>query len=306
MPTDFVPTPQPLPPPSAGDLTRLQEPHRTGLVEAGAAFARDGNDFSLESHLGALLLTGSQSYNTATPTSDTDYFAVVVPPARRVLGLRPFDGWEPGTDAEARDTKAYSLAKFIRLAVQGNPNTLEMLFFRHHSYLYVGPAFRQILEAREHFLSRHAYTRFSSYAHGQMKKMTSGQKQGYMGRARWEEVQQLGYDAKDASRLVHLLYMAGDIARHGVVNPWCEGERQETVMAIKQGRWAISYVLELAEALKAENEAVAPDCPLPADANLRAVDELLTRVSADAIVGQTEAWRPPEAGPARPPARVLR
>jgi hypothetical protein len=257
--------------------------HDDALRAADVQFARDGHDFALRQHLGAFLLVGSHAYGTATAESDHDYFAVIVPPVRHLLGLGRFEGWEPGKDAELRDTKGYSIEKFVRLALAGNPNVIEMLFLPEPCYLDVSPSFQLLLDHRDAFLSRKVFGKFSSYAAGQLKKMEQGKKERHMGHRRMEVVQRCGYDPKDASRCIHLLFMGHEIATRGIVNPrltW-GGYGHEVVMAIKAGvgLWSLPVLKEYAALLAESNEKMFhTHCPLPAEPNTALVEDLLITI----------------------------
>jgi len=65
----------------------------------------------------------------------------------------------------------YSLSKFVRLALQGNPNIMESLFVDEEDILFVNEAGRRLIEARACFLSKQVGRRFVGYAVAQLKRM---------------------------------------------------------------------------------------------------------------------------------------
>lgn len=257
--------------------------HDAAYTAAYTAFNASHN-FSLALHLDAFLLIGSHAYGTATAESDYDYFGIVTPPARYLLGLHTFESWAPGKDDANRDTKVYSIAKFVKLAVAGNPNVIEMLFLPEECYLYTSMAFLDLLRRRDKFLSKQVFKRFSGYALGQFQKMEQGKKQGYMGHKRQELVEQLGYDPKDASRLVHLLFMAQDIALKGEVNPRLGAGAHQIVMEIKQGLWSLDDIKRYAQDLGDANEALFQRaCPLPDEPDRDAIENILISIHRTAL-----------------------
>ena len=112
-------------------------------------------------------LAGSRSHGLAREGSDTDTRGVCIPPAPYLLGLSTFEQHE----SERKDHVTYALAKFVRLALQGNPNILETLFVHEDDLLSVNDAGRELLAARGIFLSRQVGQRFMGYALDQLKRM---------------------------------------------------------------------------------------------------------------------------------------
>lgn len=237
--------------------------------------APDG--FRLGPHTFAMMITGSVAYGTETPDSDLDYFGVVVPPMERTLGPREWTHWE-GEIRPGLDTKFMDLRKFVRLAVAGNPNVVELLFLPPECVVRLSPVVEGLWEARNAFLSVHVYRRFIGYARGQFDKMTAGAVQGYMGHKRKEIVQAMGYDTKDASHLARLLFKARELAVLGTLTPRLLGLERTVVREIKQGQWSLEQVKSWATEYDAETEALmAGSDMLPAEPDLPCIEAQLVR-----------------------------
>ncbi len=112
-------------------------------------------------------LSGSRAHGLAREGSDTDTRGVCIPPARFLIGLSKFEQHE----SDCGNHVTYALAKFIRLALQGNPNIMESLFIHDDDILFLTDAGRQLIEAREGFLSKQVIRRFMGYALDQLKRM---------------------------------------------------------------------------------------------------------------------------------------
>jgi predicted nucleotidyltransferase len=112
-------------------------------------------------------LSGSRAHGLAREGSDTDTRGVCIPPARYLLGLGTFEQHE----SEGGDHVTYALGKFVRLALQGNPNLLESLFADEGDVLFVDDAGRELVAARERFLSKQVGRRFMGYALDQLQRM---------------------------------------------------------------------------------------------------------------------------------------
>jgi len=113
------------------------------------------------------VVCGSRAHGLATEQSDTDTRGVCIPPARFLLGLSRFEQHE----SEGRDHVIFALAKFVRLALQGNPNIIETLFGDPGDVLHVDEHGQRLLGARRLFLSRRVGERFAGYARAQLGRM---------------------------------------------------------------------------------------------------------------------------------------
>ena len=120
-----------------------------------------------EDNLILRVVCGSQAHGLATAESDTDTRGVCVPPKRFLLGLDTFEQHEsPGCDHVT-----YSLRKFVRLALDGNPNIIETLHTDRRHVLVATEQGERLICARDLFLSRRAGERFMGYAQGQLDRM---------------------------------------------------------------------------------------------------------------------------------------
>lgn len=111
--------------------------------------------------------SGSQAHGLATPESDHDSRGVCIPPLNYLFGLSSFEQWE----SEGGDHVIFSLQKFVRLALEGNPNIIETLFTREQDQLFVHPLATELLQRRDMFLSRQVGFKFGRYAIHQLQKI---------------------------------------------------------------------------------------------------------------------------------------
>lgn len=109
--------------------------------------------------------SGSHAQNLAGPDSDEDFIAVAVPDARSLLGLEEADEMRDGQHV------TYAARKFVRLALESNPNILEALFVRPEDVVAATAEGRMLLDARGLFLTTHAIDRFVRYAYDQLMRM---------------------------------------------------------------------------------------------------------------------------------------
>jgi len=115
-----------------------------------------------------MTVAGSRMYGTNTPESDIDKRGVCVPPKNVVMGFaRNFNQQE----FEGEDTTVFSLQKFMKLAVDANPNIIELLFAPADCIETMHPTWERLLERRNEFLSAKAYHTFTGYAFSNLKRL---------------------------------------------------------------------------------------------------------------------------------------
>jgi predicted nucleotidyltransferase len=123
---------------------------------------------------------GSHLYGTNTPTSDFDYSGVFLPTKALVFGFQRVeevnlsitDKDEAGKNTQnAVDRKLYEFRKFVKLAMENNPNIIEQLFVNEPNIVYINDAGRALLEERYKFPHKGLVEKFKGYAFSQKHKM---------------------------------------------------------------------------------------------------------------------------------------
>jgi uncharacterized protein len=122
-----------------------------------------------ETNLVLKVLSGSRAYGLDHPGSDIDTRGVCIPPLEYLLGLRTFEQHEN----ESGDHVVFALSKFVRLALQGNPNLIEVLYTDPADILLINHFGERLLAARDLFLSRRVGETFSRYAIAQLRRMAN-------------------------------------------------------------------------------------------------------------------------------------
>ncbi len=110
------------------------------------------------------VITGSQAYGLALPTSDLDIKGVFALPQTQLWRL----GYTPQVNDATNDTVFYELKRFIDLLYRNNPNLLEMLNVSSGCIRYRHPVMD--LVRPELFLSKLCQQTFAGYAFTQIRK----------------------------------------------------------------------------------------------------------------------------------------
>lgn len=122
-------------------------------------------------HLGnriiLLGLGGSHAYGTSNPNSDIDFRGITLNQPSDLLGLTEFEQFED----RVTDTVIYSFNKIIKLLLECNPNTCEILGLDDDQYLIKTKLGQEIIDHTELFLSKRAIKSFGGYASAQLRRL---------------------------------------------------------------------------------------------------------------------------------------
>ncbi len=125
-------------------------------------------------------IVGSKLYGTNTPMSDEDFSGIFIAPKPYYLGLSHVEEVDcsfvsklaNGKNAsDAIDFKLYELRKFMKLAMDNNPNILEHLFVPDDQVLFASSAGKRLLDNAHLFPWKGLKQKFLGYAFSQKHKM---------------------------------------------------------------------------------------------------------------------------------------
>lgn len=126
---------------------------------------------------------GSYAYGTDNENSDIDFRGITLNLPSDLLGLTQFEQFE---DRDT-DTVIYSFNKMVRLLLDCNPNTCEILGLEKEGYLILTELGQELLDNRSLFLSKRAARSFSGYAQGQIRRLQNAIARDSMPQARKEQ-----------------------------------------------------------------------------------------------------------------------
>ena len=122
-------------------------------------------------HLGnniiLLGLGGSHAYGMNKEGSDIDIRGIALNSKDEIL---LGDDFEQIVDTPT-DTTIYSFNKMLKLLVENNPNTIEILGLKPEQYLYITPEGKLLVDNKRAFLSKRAIAKFAGYANQQLRRL---------------------------------------------------------------------------------------------------------------------------------------
>ena len=111
---------------------------------------------------------GSHLYGTNTPLSDVDYRGVFIPDERYFYGcMLSTEQFED----KKNDETYFEIRKFMHLALDNNPNIVELLFVPQNMWEVATYEWQLICNHKKLFLSKKAKYTFLGYAHSQFKRI---------------------------------------------------------------------------------------------------------------------------------------
>lgn len=231
----------------------------------------------LQSHTILLGRVGSHAYGTATETSDLDFKGVCVPPAEYFMGLKSFEGYDKTggknfkNQAGDVDVTILHINKFVRDAMAGVPNNLELLFLDDSDYIHVDDQYGlELINMRHQFLSKQIMKKYSGYAKSQAQKI---QQLSSNGAARSELVEKYGYDTKFFMHTVRLLQMATEILFTGTMET--KRPNAEFLVALRNGSHTLEEALAYIEALENHLQVAYKKSTLPEKPDFDLINEWL-------------------------------
>ncbi len=234
-----------------------------------------------------LLLTtgGSHAYGLATPTSDIDHRGVAFVDPDVLLGLTACR--ETHEERAPIDLVIHSLTKFLRLALNANPNIWDLLFCRESDVLYQTTVGQALRTHAEWFLSRKAAATFGGYAAAQLKHMANHNTDHGAHSIYFERY---GYDTKNAMHLLRLLRMAREVLHTNQVNVYRSD--REFLLRVKNGYYTESTIQTMAADLFQDCQDAEVRTILPVEPNFSAVNTWLITIHQRWIQGDTTLIQP--------------
>ena len=248
--------------------------------------------YPLPEHLGIEILrseVGSTLHGTGLAgAEDHDEMGVFIEYPQTTIGLGSVEHYiwrtagegERSTPADT-DLVVYSLRKWARLALTGNPTVLLILFAPEEKLVITTPVGHELRSHGAWFASKRAALSFLGYMEQQRQRIV-----GERGRAGRVRVMPDGVvDWKYAMHMLRLGYQGVEFLRTGAITLPVPGDIGDHLRDVRQGFVPFEDVIAEAEQLEQQLQALlSGESPLPDEANRQAVEDFV-------IAAHLEAWR---------------
>jgi hypothetical protein len=219
-------------------------------------------------------------------TDDLDLMGVYIEQKAQLLGLMPTsehyvsrtvpEGVRSGPGDV--DLTIYSLRKYLRLAVAGNPTVLALLYAPESAVQLMTPLGEGLRALAPAIISKRAGYRFLGYLDGQRDRMLGvGPRQNRVPN-RPELIERYGYDVKYASHALRLGLQGIEVVTTGRLSLPMPVDDLARAMTVKRGEVGQAEALRQIDDVRAElAAALEGPSPLRDDPNLDAVNDWMIR-----------------------------
>lgn len=226
-----------------------------------------------------LTTSGSQLYGTNLDDTDRDEMGVYVEDPAFITGLREAvthtqrtqpDGVRSGPGD--LDRKVYPLQKFARLAGNGNPTVLLMLFVPPEHRLIETDLSRLLLANTNLFLSKQAGERFLGYLDSQREQLL--RRNGSKHTNRPELIEKHGYDTKFAYHALRLGLQGIELMRTGSISLPMRAADRERLLDVRRGKMTFDQVSGVLTGLRFGLERTIGSSDLPDAPGWNSINDL--------------------------------
>lgn len=271
-----------------------------------------------------VVLGGSRAYGLHTEQSDVDLKGVFVAPEDYYLGLKNCSQslaqknqgwfsvgylWEDGKPEQKWqdhqkllnhpiEGTCYEITRFFELALQCNPNILDVLFCDEEDILFASPVGKAILLNRFSFLSKTCFSSFKGYA---LHELSTVEKirleppnialvEGADLRVRTPlEMQEKAKKMnKHAAHTVRILQSFEELALTGAYRT--KRPNIEELRSIRDGNWTLDWLKSFIDERVEAMEALREKTPLPDKPDYDKVNELCVSLVMNTLGLSKKPW----------------
>jgi predicted nucleotidyltransferase len=226
-----------------------------------------------------LVTVGSGVHGVALEgTDDHDEMGICIEPPDHVIGLRRFEQYVSRTQPEGvrsgpgdTDRVVYSLRKWARLALKGNPTVLLVLFSPEVHVMT--PLGEKLRAASSLFASRRAGRSFLGYLTAQKQRLLG--ERGQLRVHRPELVNAHGYDTKYAMHMLRLGIQGAEYMSSGAITLPIPQPEREWLVGVRRGEVELDDVLTRVGELELELNDLIESGPLPPEPDYNRANQFL-------------------------------
>lgn len=204
---------------------------------------------------------------------DRDEMGVCIEPPSCVIGLEKFEQYQDRRHADGSrigdgersgpgdlDLVIYSLRKWSKLAADGNPTVLLLLFAPPQEWVVCNSAGMDLQQAKDLFLSKQCGERFLGYLHAQKERML-GLRSPHTNRPELIEV--YGFDTKFAYHAVRLGLQGVELLSTGHITLPIPGDDRQWLRDLRVGKYTKEEALDRVDDLQDELRRLMLKVDLP-------------------------------------------
>lgn len=235
-----------------------------------------------------MAIAGSESYGANTNTSDKDIQGICIPPKDdifphlrgEIFGFgkqkHRFEVYQehhitnPDNQIEY-DFSIYSIVKFFQLAMENNPNMLDIISVPTRCIIHITKIGQMIYDNRKIFYHAGCFHRYRGYAFSQFSKLERGANRTNEKRA--DDIQKYGYDTKF---LMHIIRLALECEQLLLTGELILDRDSQMLLSIRRGEWSLEQGKKWWEEKERALEIAYSNCKvLPHVPNENAIKQLL-------------------------------
>jgi predicted nucleotidyltransferase len=214
--------------------------------------------------------SGSTTMGLSVSATDRDEIGICIEPIERVAGFHPFDQYiyrtatertgkqdEPSQPGDL-DLTIYSLRKFLRLAMHGNPQIIEV-FFTTNPVVQTKLG-KELQDLIPHILNRQVGKRYLGYMEAQRQRLMGERGQKKTNRPELEA--QFGFDTKYAMHVWRLAVQGRELMATGKLTIPMDKACREFGTGIRLGAIPLQDILTRVGELEVEVKDLISDGPL--------------------------------------------
>ena len=224
--------------------------------------------------------------NISDGIEDHDVMGVCIEPIGMVVGLTPFEQFiyrtavqregEHNARSKAGDVDLviYSLRKYVRLALRGNPTILTLLFTPNQQCVRLedeGVMLRGLAPA---IVSKKAGGAYLGYMSAQAGRLL-GTRGGQHGAGRPELINKFGYDSKYAAHIIRLGLQGQELMNTGQLTLPMTGVNRDFVLDVRNGKVPFGALARVMADVEDDLKAAVKRSPLPEIPDTEAVERWL-------------------------------
>lgn len=272
--------------------------------------ALDPSMHALPAHQGVEILrseVGSTLHGTGLPGGeDLDQMGIFVEFPRTTLGLHGVEQYEwrtakhrehvhvekghsPRSQPGDTDLVVYTLRKWTKLALNGNPSVLLPLFAPENKLEICTPLGEELRDMRSSFWSRRAANAFLGYMQQQRGRITGERAAAGRTRTTTEEAKAGKVDWKYAMHMLRLGYQGVEYLSEGTITLPIPAHIGDRLREIRKGEHSLEDVLTEAELLETQMKQLLDENPMniPDQPDSETVETFVIRAHLDMWVAVT-------------------